>query len=168
MNRSLYLLRHAKSSWSAAGLGDHERPLKKRGVKAASLIGRFLTRMDEVPQRIVSSSAVRALTTVELAAEAGNWTTEIESTGDLYGADFGDLTHVVGSTNETTERLLVAGHEPSISAWIARLTGGSRPAVPTGTLARIDLATERWSELTPGAGELVWLLPARVLERLLK
>ena len=75
--KRIFLLRHGKSDWNAPYSTDHERPLKGRGVRAARTIGRFLAETDEEPDVIVSSSAVRALSTAELAAEAGSWRCEI-------------------------------------------------------------------------------------------
>ena len=60
----LLILRHAKSSWDHPGLRDHDRPLNPRGRRDAPRMGRFLVERDLVPERIVSSTAVRARTTV--------------------------------------------------------------------------------------------------------
>ena len=65
--RTLLLLRHAKSDWDASYADDHERPLAKRGKKAAALIGRHLAATGQVPDRVVSSTAVRAADTVRRA-----------------------------------------------------------------------------------------------------
>jgi phosphohistidine phosphatase len=71
--KTLYLLRHAKSDWNNAFDGDHDRPLAPRGIEAAERVGRVLAAAGEIPDRILTSSAVRARTTVELAAESGDW-----------------------------------------------------------------------------------------------
>ena len=68
--KTLYMLRHGKSDWNNA-LPDHERTLAPRGIDAAQRIGRLLRDLDEVPDRIVASTAVRARETVRLAGEAG-------------------------------------------------------------------------------------------------
>ena len=71
--RQLLVLRHGKSDWDADYRGDHERPLASRGRRAAAAVGRFLAAAGPMPDRVLSSSAVRALSTVRLAAEAGRW-----------------------------------------------------------------------------------------------
>ena len=63
--RRLILFRHGKSDWDAPFGSDHERPLSKRGVKAAKTMGLVLARSDLVPDHAITSSAVRARTTLE-------------------------------------------------------------------------------------------------------
>ena len=75
--RSLYVLRHAKSDWDASYGVDFDRPLSERGVRAADLIGRFLASIDEAPDHVIASTAERARRTVELAVEAGDWTSPV-------------------------------------------------------------------------------------------
>ena len=54
-------------------------------------------------------------------------------------------------------RLLLVGHQPGLSLFIAELTG-AEPDFPTGALARIDLELADWSALRPGSGRLAWLM----------
>ena len=62
-------MRHAKSSWDNPGLNDSERPLNKRGEKNAQFMGKLLKKMDEIPDLIISSSAVRAYKTAKKVAK---------------------------------------------------------------------------------------------------
>ena len=74
--RSVVLFRHGKSDWDADYNVDHERPLAKRGIKAAKRMGKYLAELDEIPDIVITSTAVRAKTTVELAMKAGAWSSE--------------------------------------------------------------------------------------------
>ena len=60
--KKLLIMRHAKSDWGS-GLADHERPLNKRGTKAAAAMGKALAAMEEIPDLVISSTATRAATT---------------------------------------------------------------------------------------------------------
>ena len=60
----LMLLRHAKSDWPE-GVADVNRPLKKRGKKAALRTGEWLLEQQLCPDWIVSSPAQRASETAE-------------------------------------------------------------------------------------------------------
>ena len=71
--KTLFLYRHGKSDWDADYYGDYNRPLAKRGKKAADLMGRFLQATRQVPDVIISSGALRAWTTVIRSIEAGAW-----------------------------------------------------------------------------------------------
>lgn len=53
--KRLTLVRHAKSSWKDPGLADFDRPLNKRGKRAASLTGKRLAAQDNRPARQLAS-----------------------------------------------------------------------------------------------------------------
>jgi len=159
---TLYLLRHAKSDWAATYGADHDRPLNERGVKAAAKIGRFLAGLGQVPERIVTSSALRALTTARLAAAAGDWTTQIEVDPSLYGTDAHSVLSVVRSQPLGLESLLLVGHQPTWSDLAGRLVGDARVAMPTAGLVRIDFYSD-WRGVEFGGGELVWLVRPKIL-----
>jgi phosphohistidine phosphatase len=158
MTLSLYLLRHGKAESAVpVGGGDHERVLRRRGRKSAQIIGRFLARLGEAPECILSSTAVRARETAEIAREAGGWSAPIDERRAIYAATTEALVREVGSCAGAPERLLLVGHQPGLGLLIAELTG-SEPDFPTAALARIDLELEDWSALRPHSGRLAWLV----------
>ena len=67
--KTLFILRHAKSSWSDHPLSDFERPLNKRGYEQAPLIAEVLSKKATLPQKVISSPANRALTTANFMLE---------------------------------------------------------------------------------------------------
>lgn len=160
--KRLYLIRHAKSDWHLPGAGDHERPLAKRGVKAAKLMGRFLKEIDQEPQAAITSSAVRARRTVELMIEAGELTSPVRVTRSFYESRVETVLHEVHSTSEEYESLLLAGHEPTWSALVSHLCGAQVKMV-TAALARIDFDVEHWRGVGAGNGLLVWFMPPKLL-----
>ena len=162
--KTLLVMRHAKSDWGAAFGDDHERPLARRGVKAARRMGRFLADAGAAPQLVISSTAVRALTTAELAAEAGDWGCPIITTRDLYASDAESVLERVGETEAGVERLLIAGHEPTWSTLVTWLIGGGRVRMPTAAVACLDLPHGEWVDLAPGTCELRWLMTPRMLK----
>jgi len=161
---SLYVLRHAKAEAEAPPHGgDAERDLKHRGRRDARNMGRFLSRLDEEPQLILTSSAVRALETARLACEG--WKATLESRPEIYAASPAALFGVLNRLETAPARVLLVGHQPGLGLFIAELTG-SEPEFPTAALARIDLEVARWGAVAPGCGRLVWLVtPAVVAAR---
>src|SRR4029453_10627238 len=113
--KTLYLFRHGKSDWEGDDGNDHERPISKRGEKAARAMGKFLAQAGRVPDSIVTSSAVRARTTVEIAARAGGWKAPVRTTRALYEAAPEAVLEEVRAEADGTETLLLAGHEPTWS-----------------------------------------------------
>ena len=162
--KTLLVMRHAKSDWGAAFADDHERPLARRGVRAARRMGRFVAEAGVAPELVISSTAVRALTTAELAAEAGDWGCPIVTTGDFYASDAVSVLERVGETEAGVERLLIAGHEPTSSALVTWLIGDGRVRMPTAAVACLDLPHGGWADLAPGTCELRWLMTPKMLK----
>ena len=161
--KTLLLLRHAKSDWDADFHHDHDRPLTKRGKRAAKLMGRYLAETGNVPRRVLTSSAVRARETVRLAAEAGEWNSEIEVDNSLYEAAPAHVVSRVRSQPEAADAVLLAGHEPAWSETVSLLIGGGEVRMPTAAVACIEFDVERWSDVQPGRGRLLWLVTPRML-----
>ncbi len=159
MNR-LILVRHAKSDWNADFDSDHERPLSDRGMDAARAIGVALTRSNEIPDLVITSSALRARSTAYLAADTGKWNAEIRVTDELYGASPGAVLSIVQDTAAEVTRLVLVGHEPGWSTTAGVLIGGGRVRMRTGCAAAIDLPS--WKLAEPGRGELAWMLAPRL------
>ena len=112
------------------------------------------------------STATRARTTAELAAEAGGWNRTIELESGLYGADLQTILQLIHSCDDSCDRLLLVGHEPTCSSTISELTGGCQARFPTAALVRVDFAAQRWTEIQFGAGSLVWLVIPKLLNKL--
>ena len=161
--KTLFLLRHAKSDWHGES-PDHERTLAPRGHDAAQRIGRFLSEIGQLPERVVSSTAVRARETVRLAALAGEWSTELELDSNLYDTSAERMLEWLHGVDDTTNSVLLAGHQPTWSLLAGGLIGGGQIRFPTAALARIDLHIERWRDVDFGCGELVWFQLPRLLK----
>ena len=153
--KTLLLMRHAKSDWNADYGSDHDRPLNGRGERSARLVGRMLRGMDLVPDHIISSSAVRARSTAQLASESCAWGCAIDLEPELYGAG-PEAVLAVASRAPDVERLMVVGHQPTWSMVLLRLTG-ARAEMKTASVAVVDLMIYEWSELPEMAGVLTAL-----------
>ena len=164
--KTLYLLRHGKSDWNNDSGGDHERTLAPRGVDAARRMGRFLAALGQVPDRVVSSTAVRARDTAQLAAEAGEWSCEVELDGKLYETGPERMAEWLRLVDDATGSLLIVGHQPTWSLLAGGLIGGGQLRFPTAALARIDLTIRHWREIEFGCGELVWFQLPRALREI--
>ncbi len=148
--KTLLLLRHAKSSWKDESLTDHDRPLNKRGKKTAPLMGHLLRENNLVPELVVSSTAVRARTTAEAAAEACGYAGEITLTDELYLATAGEiLRYAQERTEETLGRIMLIGHNPGMEDLVNMLSGQREP-FPTAALAAFELGIDSWRKLELG------------------
>ncbi len=164
--KKLLIMRHAKSDWGS-GLADHERPLNKRGTKAAAAMGKALAAMEAVPDLVISSTATRAATTVELAAAAGDWNSRITYSDALYGASVRGSLEVLMGADPGAASVMLVGHEPTWSSLVAHLTGGA-VAIKTATVAAIELYVRDWAEAEYAQGELLFLLQPRSIAGLVE
>lgn len=159
--RTLLVMRHAKSDWQAANEADHDRPLNKRGARTARLVGRLLAERGETPDHIVSSTALRAQTTAELAIQTGNWDCSLALSSALYGAWNEAVLSVIADAPDV-DRLMIVGHEPAWSRVVTQLTGSS-VEMKTGSVAIIELPIESWTEISDALGSLQELINPRNL-----
>ena len=152
----LLILRHAKSSWKDPGLADHDRPLNKRGLRDAPRMGRLLRDEDLVPDRIVSSTAVRARATADLVAGEAGCAGAVKHSRRLYLASAPEIVGVLAEAGGGARKLLVVGHNPGLEELLAALTGCREP-LPTAALAAVRLELAAWSKLEAGT-------PARLVD----
>jgi len=157
-------MRHAKSDWGAAYRGDRNRPLSRRGAAAAMTMGKLLTEMEEVPELVYTSSAVRAAETALLASDSGGWGIEPISIDELYGASPDDVLLAVARAPATVQRLMVVGHQPTWGQLLHALTGAAAH-VKTATVAAVDLTIDRWDEAQLARGVLAYLLQPKLFTK---
>jgi phosphohistidine phosphatase len=159
--KQLFVLRHAKSSWDDPALPDHDRPLARRGRKAAKLIGEHL-RHQRVPVALVlCSSARRARETVELVDPPG----EVQVEREIYGASADQLLERLRGLSSDIEVAMLVGHNPAIQELaiaLARDTNDLAGRFPTGALATLSFAGP-WKTLSPEQTELVAFVKPRQL-----
>ena len=145
--KTLLILRHAKSSWKDARLADHDRPLNLRGKEDAPRMGALLADEGLIPDLILSSTAKRAKTTSEAAAEASGYDGEIFYSRDLYHADPEAYIYALRVQPSSYESVMVVGHNPGLEELVDVLTGESL-RLPTCALVQVSLPIEAWEELT--------------------
>jgi phosphohistidine phosphatase len=160
-SRRLYLLRHAKSSWADPGLGDHERPLARRGEEAAGRMGRYLQRAGAAPELVLCSSAVRTVATLDGIRGALPDFVAVRVEDGLYGASAERLLERLGEIDDDVMRVMLVGHNPGMEDLANELVGAGEESArtrmaekfPTGALAVLSF-DGGWPDLTPGAARL--------------
>lgn len=159
--KTLYLLRHAKSSWADEGLDDFDRPLAKRGRAAAEAIGRHMTAEALAPAQILCSASRRTRETLERVQRQFAATVPVRYEKQLYLADTAALVRRLKRLNDTLGSVMLVGHNPGIEglAFLLLDKASLKQArlgekFSTGALAVIDIDAEHWSALAPGCGRL--------------
>ena len=161
--KELLIMRHAKSSWDAGHRTDFERPLNKRGRRAAPVMGAFLADNDMLPDLIVSSPAERAAQTTGLVVESAGYEGEVRFDEHIYAAYADDLMDVVRGLPEDRRRVMLVGHNPGFEDLVKSLCGGA-VRMPTAAIAYLDLFVGQWQEVKAGSGILQWLVRPKILK----
>ena len=150
--KTLFLVRHAKSSRDDPSLPDRERPLDDRGLRDAPEMGKRLAERKVKPDLLVSSPAVRALTTAHLIAdELGIARKDIEIEDRLYASSADDLLAVVHALDKKLGSVMLFGHNPEFTDFARRLSDEITD-MPTCAVARFRFDTKAWEdvgEITP-------------------
>lgn len=149
MSKTVFFLRHAKSSWDDPSLPDDQRPLNGRGRKAAKRMGQFFQHHDWKIDFVVCSTAVRTIETADrFFAEVKNKPL-IAYRDEIYLASVDDLVETLGQVPDEYQQVMLIGHNPGFEEFVAQVTGKSLH-FPTAALARIELEIEHWTECDSG------------------
>jgi phosphohistidine phosphatase len=168
--KTLTLLRHAKSSWDDPVQRDFDRPLNKRGRKAARTIGREMRSQGLRFDKVLASPAVRVIETLADVTEGYGQAIEPDYDKRVYLASAEALLEFVQATDDAASALLIVGHNPGLENLVLLLAqdGALRSEVlikyPTATLAEISLPVEHWSEVREGIGTLARFIRPRDLD----
>jgi phosphohistidine phosphatase len=151
--KTLFVLRHAKSSWDDASLADFDRPLNARGERSAPMMGELMQREGFAPDIILSSPAERAKQTTLAVKKAGGLGGEILFDERLYEASPNTLRQVAAAIDNAYDSAMLVGHNPGMEGFIRYLTGQTEP-MPTAALAVIHLKIDSWADISESCGTL--------------
>ncbi|HKV39772.1 MAG TPA: histidine phosphatase family protein [Blastocatellia bacterium] len=160
--KTLLLLRHAKSDWDDRSVRDFDRPLAPRGERDAPRMGKELRKRGPLPDLIISSPAARAQQTIEAFLRSAQLGVSPNFDERIYGATTADLTTLVRSLPDSSNRPLLVGHNPAFEETLARFTG-VHEHMPTAAMACIEFQVDHWANVEDGQGTLAWLLTPKEL-----
>lgn len=153
--KELFLIRHAKSSWSDPSLKDFDRPLNKRGKKDAPRMGERLLKKNLKPDLILSSPANRAINTAKEIAQKLEYPLElIQENQIIYGANATEMIQLLCATKPNVKRLFVFGHNPTISSLAEALSNEPLGDIPTCAVVALKFPFESWEYLSMGTADL--------------
>ena len=155
--RTLTIIRHAKSSWEQEGLHDFERPLNERGRRDAPMMAARLKRSAAIPDLLVSSPALRAITTARFFADGlGISTDAIQFQARIYEASVGTLLQIVRSFDDQYAHIALFGHNPGFSELSHKLAHCDFDELPTCGMVQISLPADHWHDVSANSGKLLY------------
>ena len=145
--KTLFLVRHAKSSRDDPSLSDRDRPLDERGKQDGPQMGKRLAKRDVKPDLLLSSPALRALTTAHLIAEEVGYKRKAIVVDDrLYASSADDLLAVIRALDKKLNRVMLFGHNPEFTDLAHRLSSEIID-MPTSAVVEFNFDTKAWSEV---------------------
>ena len=138
--KTLYIARHAKSSWDDTTLSDFERPLNTRGERDAPFMAALLKDKGIKPDLILSSPARRAKTTAKYYHEALGG--ELRFDERIYEASAMSLLYLLQEAFEKVDTLMLVGHNPGLTALNDMLSNKSIYNIPTAGVVGIIFKEE--------------------------
>jgi phosphohistidine phosphatase len=143
--KTLHLVRHAKSSWDDPALPDRDRPVNERGLRDVAMMGKRLAKRNVKPDVILSSPAVRALTTAEHLAKAlGIKRKDIVVIDRLYAAPADALLDVIQGLGNAPECVMFVAHNPGLTE-LAHHFASEITDMPTCAIAEFRFVASSWA-----------------------
>ncbi|MBI9072448.1 MAG: histidine phosphatase family protein [Melioribacteraceae bacterium] len=154
--KKLFLVRHGKSSWKHPDLSDYERPLNKRGNRDVPFMAKLLKEQNVSPDLIVSSPALRAITTAEIMAlEFGYPVSDIVKEEMIYEADTNELLQIINNFPEDKNIVIMFGHNPGLTLLSNFISDKRIDNIPTCGIVNIDLYIDKWKDVDFDNGKVV-------------
>jgi phosphohistidine phosphatase len=153
--KTLYIVRHAKSDKDNADLEDIDRPLNARGYADAHMMGQRLKEANEIPELLISSPAVRALSTALIfARKLDHDPKKIILENSLYETGIKEYMKVINETDNSFSSIMIFGHNSTITSLVNSLTEPFTENVPTSGVIAIAFAVNNWNEIVSDSGKL--------------
>ena len=155
--KTLYIVRHAKSSWENISLDDFNRPLNERGEKDAPRMGKRLKEREIVADLMITSPAKRAIKTCKAIAKVLEYPKEkIKEENKLYHADQTQIFSILKSIKDANDIVMIFGHNPGLTEFANELLNERILNIPTAGVVAGKLNIESWQDIKPGCGQLLF------------
>ena len=152
--KTIYFLRHAKSSWDDFELKDYDRPLSTRGIQDADLMGNYFRSKKIKLDLVLSSPSKRTKETLEHFFQFEKPKVQFEES--IYHASLDQILGVIFSVPETIRSIMLVGHNPSMHEITEYLSNKFINKYPTCCLASLTIETD-WNKAVRGCADMNFL-----------
>lgn len=155
--KTLFIIRHAKSSWKDTSIRDLDRPLNPRGLRDAPTMGERLFNANHKADLMISSPAKRAIHTAQIIAQkTGYEPAQILKEASIYGANSQQLIELICKTNNEVDTLFIFGHNPSFTYLAEELSNESFGNIPTCGIVALQFPFDQWEYCSRGTADLLF------------
>ena len=146
--KTLFIVRHGKSSWDFQEISDVDRPLKERGVRNSYEMADKLKSEGMIPEIILSSPACRAFHTAVIFMRVFNLPEDrFFVKNGLYLADTKVILHVISQTGNEINKLMIFGHNPGFTDIVNSLSTLNIANVPTTGVVALNFGSTEWKNI---------------------
>lgn len=162
--KTLYIVRHAKSSWDHPGLADHERPILEKGIKRTQLVCDYLVENNYNADLIISSHAVRARQTASVIADGLNYPEEnIQISSSIYHGDIDALFDQLFELPNDVKSVMIFGHNPTFTSFANYFLQRKIDWLPTSAIVCIEFETDKWEHIANARKKAKFVITPRLL-----
>lgn len=162
--KTLYIVRHAKSSWDFPDLPDVGRPLLEKGISNTNKIIKELNEKGVKIDMLVSSHAKRAFETAKLIAKGIFFPVEkIEVSRNIYQVNRDEIFNVIFSQNDEMDSLMIVGHNPTLTQFANIFLEEQIDLLPTSGIVSIDFETDKWIDVIKANHKMNFILFPKML-----
>ena len=163
--KTIYLMRHAKSTWEFPELKDEERPLVEKGIKRTKKIIKFLNVKNVKPDVIISSHAVRAQETAKIMAKGlDSPLNEIVIDEKIYESNIENLFNVVYGIPDDKNTMIMIGHNPTITNFANYFLAEYVDYMPTSGVVCVEFETDKWNEIVVAKKQTRFIIYPKMLK----
>lgn len=147
--KTIFFIRHAKSSWADMSLADIKRPLNKRGLRDAPFMSKLLRAKAPKVDVFISSNAVRAFTTATyFAEEYGLSKDQIQVEPFIYHTYAPEVLEFITKLDDKHQTICLFGHNPTLTSLANHFSSEYISNVPTCGIVRVECSCNNWTEFS--------------------
>jgi phosphohistidine phosphatase len=147
--KKLFIIRHAKSSWDSKVRSDFDRPLNKRGLRDAPMMGKILKKAKIIPDLILASSAKRAKkTAIFISNEIGYKENDIVFDEDLYLSSVDELVDIISEVDSDINTLFIVAHNPGVTNFVNSFCKEKISNLPTTGIFSMEFDISSWKSIS--------------------
>jgi len=163
--KTIYIVRHAKSSWDYPHLNDHERPLLEKGKKRTKVINDYFIKNKIAVDLIVSSHAVRAMETAKIIGHAIGYATEnIRIDRMIYHADSDRIFDQFYDIPEDFQSIMIVGHNPTVTNFVNFFLDEKIDWLPTSGVVSVSFETDDWGKISVASHKTNFFITPKMLK----
>ena len=148
MYKSLFIVRHGKSSLGTSDISDIDRPLKERGVNDAYTMAERLLQSNNIPDKIISSPAIRALHSATIFSRTFNYPSQdISILDNIYAAEIRVILDIIANTKGHINTLMIFGHNPTFTDLANLFLKDKIDNLPTSGVVGLKFKFLSWGEI---------------------